>query len=52
MRNNGDWNLKLKYDMEYTSYPPIKRLLIDVLLILKTIKKFSIQKGVYDQSSN
>ena len=52
MRNNGDWNLKLKYDKEYISYPPIKRLLIDVVLIMKTIKEVFISKGVYDQSSN
>ena len=47
-RNSIDWNTKLEMDCHYLSFPPYKRIFIDLKIICLTFLEIIISKGVYD----
>ena len=48
LRNSADWNDKLEMDHRYLSYPPFKRIFIDLKIIFLTFFEIIYSKGVYD----
>ncbi len=48
LRNAADWNKKLEMDYLYLSYPPIKRIFLDLKIIFLTVFEIIYSKGVYD----
>mgnify|MGYP001161462333 CR=1 FL=1 len=50
-RNDIDWNKKLYYDSIYLRYKPLKRLLLDINIIFRTIFAIFSSKGVYDKKN-